>query len=66
CGEVLRFTRARGYGAVVLTTSVVQVAAQRLYESQGFRKVATFSPSLLARLICFQMFQYHCDLTGRP
>ncbi|NXX18007.1 NT8F2 acetyltransferase, partial [Podargus strigoides] len=65
CGEVLRFTRARGYGAVVLSTSMVQVAAQRLYEGQGFRRVGTSSPSLLGSLLCFQIFQYRCDLPGR-
>ncbi|XP_074948421.1 putative N-acetyltransferase family 8 member 5 isoform X3 [Phalacrocorax aristotelis] len=65
CGEVLRFARARGYRAVVLSTSMVQVAAQRLYEGQGFRKVGTFSPSLLGSLLCFQVFHYRCDLPGR-
>ncbi|KFV20290.1 putative N-acetyltransferase camello, partial [Tauraco erythrolophus] len=39
CREVLRFARARGYEAVVLSTTVVQVAAQQLYEGQGFREV---------------------------
>ncbi|NXK00271.1 NT8F2 acetyltransferase, partial [Corythaixoides concolor] len=65
CGEVLRFARARGYEAVVLSTSMVQVAAQRLYEGQGFRKVGTYSPSLLATLLCFQVFRYRCDLPSR-
>ncbi|NXJ86068.1 NAT8 acetyltransferase, partial [Trogon melanurus] len=65
CEEVLRFARARGYGAVVLTTSAAQVAAQRLYERQGFRKVGTHSPSLLARLLCFQLIHYRYDLHGR-
>ncbi|NXJ96848.1 CMLO6 acetyltransferase, partial [Corythaixoides concolor] len=64
CGEVLRFARARGYEAVVLSTSVVQVAAQRLYEGQGFRKVGEFYPSLLATLLSFQFFYYRCDLPG--
>ncbi|XP_075278144.1 LOW QUALITY PROTEIN: N-acetyltransferase 8, partial [Opisthocomus hoazin] len=64
CGEVLRFARARGYGAVVLSTSMVQVAAQRLYEGQGFRKVGVSSPSLLGTLLCFQIFHYRCDLPG--
>ncbi|XP_053921703.1 putative N-acetyltransferase 8B isoform X2 [Cuculus canorus] len=65
CGEVLRFARARGYGAVVLSTSMVQVAAQRLYESQGFRKVGTFSPSPLGALLCFHIYHYRCDLPAR-
>ncbi|XP_065606328.1 putative N-acetyltransferase 8B [Cyrtonyx montezumae] len=66
CGEVLRFAQARGYGAVVLYTSVVQVVAQRLYESQGFRKVGATSPSLFASLICFQILHYRLELPGRP
>ncbi|NXE16942.1 NT8F2 acetyltransferase, partial [Lophotis ruficrista] len=64
CGEVLRFARAHGYGAVVLSTSMVQDVAQRLYEGQGFRKVGAFSPSLLGAFLCFQIFQYRCDLPG--
>lgn len=66
CGEVLRFAQARGYRAVMLYTSIVQVVAQRLYESQGFRKVGAISPSLLASLVSFQIFQYRCELPGRP
>ncbi|XP_064568182.1 N-acetyltransferase 8-like [Zonotrichia leucophrys gambelii] len=62
CREVLAFARARGYGAVVLSTSMVQVAAQRLYEGQGFRKVGTSYPSLLGTLLNFQIFHYRCDL----
>ncbi|NWH67989.1 CMLO6 acetyltransferase, partial [Geococcyx californianus] len=65
CSEVLRFTRARGYEAVVLSTSMVQVAAQRLYEGQGFRKVGSFSPSLLGSLLCFHIYHYRCDLRTR-
>ncbi|XP_064367788.1 probable N-acetyltransferase 8B [Dromaius novaehollandiae] len=64
--EVLGFARARGYGAVVLETSMVQVAAQRLYEGQGFRKVGAFSPSLLGRLLCVQMLRYRCELPAAP
>uniref|UniRef100_A0A8C3QXG0 N-acetyltransferase domain-containing protein n=1 Tax=Cyanoderma ruficeps TaxID=181631 RepID=A0A8C3QXG0_9PASS len=62
CREVLGFARARGYGAVVLSTSMVQVAAQRLYEGQGFRRVGASYPSLLGTLLNFQIFHYRCDL----
>uniref|UniRef100_A0A8U8AWS2 Uncharacterized protein n=2 Tax=Passeriformes TaxID=9126 RepID=A0A8U8AWS2_GEOPR len=62
CREVLAFARARGYGAVVLSTSMVQVAAQRLYEGQGFRRVGTSYPSLLGTLLNFQIFHYRCEL----
>ncbi|NXG50423.1 NAT8 acetyltransferase, partial [Psilopogon haemacephalus] len=64
CAEVLRFARARGFGAVVLSTSMVQVAAQQLYEGQGFRRVGASSPSLLAALLCFQVYRYRYDLPG--
>ncbi|XP_015705741.1 N-acetyltransferase 8-like [Coturnix japonica] len=66
CGEVLRFARARGYGAVVLYTSTVQLVAQRLYESQGFRKVLERSPSLFSRLICFHLIHYRLQLPSHP
>lgn len=62
CQEVLGFARARGYGAVVLSTSMVQVAAQRLYEGQGFRRVGMSYPSLLGTMLNFQIFHYRCDL----
>lgn len=62
CREVLSFARARGFGAVVLSTSMVQVAAQRLYEGQGFRRVGSSYPSLLGTLLNFQIFHYRCDL----
>ncbi|XP_015472194.1 N-acetyltransferase 8 [Parus major] len=62
CREVLAFARARGYGAVVLSTSVVQVAAQRLYEGVGFRRVGASSPSLLGTLLNFQVLRYRHDL----
>ena len=63
---MLRFAQARGYRAVVLYTSTVQLVAQRLYERQGFRKVGASSPSLLASLVSFQIFQYRSELPGRP
>ncbi|NWW40354.1 NAT8 acetyltransferase, partial [Panurus biarmicus] len=62
CREVLAFARARGYGAVVLSTSMVQVAAQRLYEGQGFRRVGSSPPSLLGALLNVEIFHYRCDL----
>ncbi|KAJ7428539.1 putative N-acetyltransferase CML5 [Pitangus sulphuratus] len=65
CREVLAFARARGFDAVVLSTSMVQVAAQRLYEGQGFRRVGTSSPNLLGTILHFQIFHYRCDL-GAP
>ncbi|NWH74502.1 NAT8L synthetase, partial [Piaya cayana] len=65
CAEVLSFARARGYGAVVLSTSAVQVAAQRLYESLGFRKVGAFSPSPLGALLAFHIYHYRCELPAR-
>ncbi|NWZ87441.1 NT8F2 acetyltransferase, partial [Poecile atricapillus] len=62
CREVLAFARARGYSAVVLSTSVVQVAAQRLYEGVGFRRVGASYPLLLCTLLNFQVLRYRHDL----
>ncbi|KAK2511402.1 hypothetical protein Q9233_017015 [Columba guinea] len=64
CRQVLRFAQERGYSAVVLSTSMVQVAAQRLYESHGFRKVGLTGLSPLGDLLCIQIFRYRCDLSG--
>lgn len=62
CGTVLRFARERGYGAVVLSTSLAQRAAQRLYESVGFRKQSEYFPSRLAQLLRFPVFCYRFEL----
>ncbi|KYO48522.1 N-acetyltransferase 8B isoform C [Alligator mississippiensis] len=63
---VLQFAQERGYRAVVLSTSVVQRAAQQLYEHLGFQRVATKSPSLLTRLLHLYIIHYHYDIPAVP
>ncbi|KAM8808645.1 N-acetyltransferase 8 [Eudromia elegans] len=60
--RVLALARARGHRAVVLSTSVVQAPARRLYERLGFRVCGASSPSPLARLLRFQVLHYRCEL----
>ncbi|NXA56975.1 CMLO5 acetyltransferase, partial [Nothocercus julius] len=60
--QVLALARARGHRTVELSTSVVQEPAQRLYEGLGFRRYKAVSPSLLARLLRFQILHYRCEL----
>ncbi|XP_074848265.1 N-acetyltransferase 8B-like [Carettochelys insculpta] len=64
CRTVVRFAQERGYGAVVLSTSVVQVSAQRLYESEGFRRVSKAFPSRLAKLLGFYIIHYQYEIPG--
>nr|XP_060635444.1 N-acetyltransferase 8-like isoform X1 [Anolis sagrei ordinatus] len=59
---VLRFAQERGYKEVVLTTSMVQYAAQRLYESMGFQRVKEFSPFLSAKLLQFYVYTYRYEI----
>lgn len=63
---VIRFAQERGYQEVVLGTSMVQYAAQRVYEGLGFRKVKEFYPSLGARLVQFSIFLYRYKIAGSP
>ncbi|KAJ7327288.1 hypothetical protein JRQ81_017047 [Phrynocephalus forsythii] len=59
---VLCFAQERGYKEVVLGTSMVQQAAQLLYESMGFRKVQVLSPSLLCKLLHFYVYIYSYEI----
>uniref|UniRef100_A0ACB8E9D7 Uncharacterized protein n=1 Tax=Sphaerodactylus townsendi TaxID=933632 RepID=A0ACB8E9D7_9SAUR len=61
---VICFAQERGYKGVVLSTSMLQYAAQRVYEGMGFRKVKAESPSLLAKLLQFHMYYYHYEIAG--
>ncbi|XP_029450761.1 probable N-acetyltransferase camello isoform X2 [Rhinatrema bivittatum] len=63
CRTVLSFARQRGCSAVILQTSQVQFAAQKLYESLGFRKLHEFRlPSYFAMLTNFTIFHYRYDI----
>ncbi|XP_048365805.1 probable N-acetyltransferase CML1 isoform X1 [Sphaerodactylus townsendi] len=61
---VICFAQERGYKAVILGTSMVQHAAQRVYEGMGFRRVRVFSPSLLAKLLQFYVYLYRYEIAG--
>lgn len=64
CGTVADFTRGRGYGAVVLYTSVVQTDAQKLYEHMGYRRIREFvAPVLVAKLMNFTLYEYRLEFT---
>ncbi|XP_062991409.1 N-acetyltransferase 8 [Elgaria multicarinata webbii] len=61
---VVRFAQERGYKEVVLGTSMVQYAAQQLYEGMGFHKVQETCPSLLAKFLQFYIYYYRYEITG--
>ncbi|KAH0615716.1 hypothetical protein JD844_026062 [Phrynosoma platyrhinos] len=61
---VIRFAQERGYQEVVLGTSMVQHAAQRLYEGMGFRRVKELYPSFAAKLLQFYVYIYHYEVPG--
>ncbi|KAM9329823.1 putative N-acetyltransferase camello [Gastrophryne carolinensis] len=59
CATVIDFARKRGFKTVTLETSMVQQAAQRLYESMGFQKSdEQVIPSLLGRFTNFSVWTY--------
>lgn len=63
CRTVAEFTRDRGYGAVILHTSVVQTDAQKLYEHMGYKKIREFVvPEFLAKILNFTLLEYRLDL----
>lgn len=62
CRTVADFTRDRGYGAVVLYTSVVQTDAQRLYERLGYQKIREFViPQFVPKMTNFALFEYRLE-----
>ncbi|XP_028919583.1 probable N-acetyltransferase CML1 isoform X1 [Ornithorhynchus anatinus] len=63
---VLRFARDRGCDAVLLNTTCVQYAAQKLYESMGFRKMSEEIPSLSWRVTGLCVFKYSYPLLPSP
>lgn len=63
CRTVAEFTRDRGYGAVILHTSVVQTDAQKLYEHMGYKKIREFVvPEFLGKILNFTLLEYRLDL----
>nr|XP_056711887.1 N-acetyltransferase 8-like [Euleptes europaea] len=59
---VICFAQERGYQEVVLGTSMVQYAAQRVYEGIGFHKVKVEYPSLLAKLLQVYFYYYRYEI----
>lgn len=63
CRTVAEFTHDRGYGAVILQTSVVQTDAQKLYEHMGYKKIREFVvPEFLGKILNFTLLEYRLDL----
>nr|XP_003228730.2 PREDICTED: putative N-acetyltransferase 8B [Anolis carolinensis] len=61
---VLRFAQEHGYKEVVLSTTMVQYAAQRLYEGMGFQRVKELCPFLSAKLLQFYIYVYRYEIPG--
>ncbi|XP_037550785.1 probable N-acetyltransferase CML1 [Nematolebias whitei] len=63
CRTVAHFTRDRGYAAVILQTSVVQIDAQKLYEHMGYKKIRQFLiPEFFYKIVNFTIIEYKLDL----
>ncbi|XP_053556915.1 putative N-acetyltransferase 8B [Bombina bombina] len=63
CRTLIDFARDRGCEAVVLDTTLAQLAAQRLYEKMGFKFIHTFYyPKITAKLTDFRFLTYQYDL----
>nr|XP_033809924.1 probable N-acetyltransferase camello [Geotrypetes seraphini]XP_033809933.1 probable N-acetyltransferase camello [Geotrypetes seraphini]XP_033809944.1 probable N-acetyltransferase camello [Geotrypetes seraphini] len=63
CKTVLSFARQRGYNAVILQTTQIQYAAQKLYESLGFKKLYELPlPSYFGKLLHICVFCYRYDI----
>ncbi|KAM4051446.1 putative N-acetyltransferase camello isoform 1-T2 [Anomaloglossus baeobatrachus] len=59
CQKVMDFARQRGYKVLTLETSMVQVAAHKLYEKLGFEKSdVKIVPSLIGRFANFSILTY--------
>ncbi|KAM4807593.1 putative N-acetyltransferase camello [Rhinophrynus dorsalis] len=63
CMKVIDFTRQSGCKRVTLETSMVQYAAQKLYERLGFQKTnVKIIPSFFGRFSNFSIFQYKYNI----
>ncbi|XP_018426272.1 PREDICTED: probable N-acetyltransferase camello [Nanorana parkeri] len=59
CTKVIDFARQRGYKMLTLETSMIQLAAHKLYETLGFEKTDDkVIPSLLGRFANFSILTY--------
>ncbi|XP_072263070.1 probable N-acetyltransferase 8B [Pyxicephalus adspersus] len=63
CRMVIDFARERDCEAVVLTTTLAQISAWKMYEKMGFRRVQSFiPPNFLYKLFSFKVLAYQYDL----
>ncbi|XP_069486457.1 N-acetyltransferase family 8 member 3-like [Ambystoma mexicanum] len=63
CQVVINFAREQGCEAVVLETSIVQYAGQKLYERMGFKRTYSYvSPIFFSKLLHFVMMGYTYDI----
>lgn len=63
CRTVSEFTQERGYAELILVTSVVQIDAQHLYETLGYKKTREFAaPGLIAKITNYNLFEYRLRL----
>ncbi|XP_073506593.1 N-acetyltransferase 8-like isoform X3 [Phyllobates terribilis] len=63
CRMLIDFARKRGYEAVVLTTTLPQREACKMYEKLGFRLIDDYYyPNLLSRVVDFRVLAYQYDI----
>ncbi|XP_056406015.1 N-acetyltransferase 8-like isoform X2 [Hyla sarda] len=63
CRTLIDFARKRGYEAVVLTTTLSQVNAQKMYEKLGFRHTQTlYLLGPLSKVLGFSFLAYKYDI----
>ncbi|XP_071982556.1 N-acetyltransferase 8-like [Engystomops pustulosus] len=65
CRTLIDFARRRGCEAVVLSTTVPQINATKMYEKLGFRQTHTFHhQGLLGQFLDFRFLVYRYDIPG--
>ncbi|XP_073468354.1 N-acetyltransferase 8-like [Aquarana catesbeiana] len=63
CSTVIDYARKRGSSAVVLSTSLSQYDASKLYLKMGFRRTTTaYAPFTFAKFIDFRTLFYQYDI----
>lgn len=63
CSTVVDYARKRGSSAVVLSTSLSQNDASKLYLKMGFRRTTTdYAPFIIGKFIDFKILFYQYDI----
>ncbi|XP_069832359.1 probable N-acetyltransferase camello [Dendropsophus ebraccatus] len=66
CRTLIDFARRRGCKAVVLTTTLSQIEAQKMYEKLGFRHTQnSLHPGLLGKVLDFGILAYKYDIPSQ-